>query len=98
MFITLDGVDGTGKSTQIELLTQWLRDHHSQDVVICRDPGSTPLGETVRELLLTSALPIHRRTEMLLFMPARAQLVEEVILPALNTGKTVICDRFCWRL
>ncbi|MEE3368000.1 MAG: dTMP kinase [Planctomycetota bacterium] len=94
MFITLDGVDGTGKSTQIDLLTQWLRDHHSQEVVICRDPGSTPLGETVRELLLASALPIHRRSEMLLFMTARSQLVEEVIRPALDTGKTVICDRF----
>ena len=94
MFITLDGVDGTGKSTQIDLLTQWLRDQHSQEVVICRDPGSTPLGETVRELLLASNLPIHRRSEMLLFMTARSQLVEEVIRPALNTGKTVICDRF----
>ena len=94
MFITLDGVDGTGKSTQIDLLAQWLRDQYSQKVVICRDPGSTPLGETVRELLLASDLPIHRRSEMFLFMTARSQLVEEVIQPALNTGKTVICDRF----
>ena len=94
MFITLDGVDGTGKSTQIELLTQWLRSHHSQEVVICRDPGSTSLGEAVRELLLESDLPMHRRSEMLLFMTARAQLVEEVIRPALDEGKTVICDRF----
>ena len=64
-------------------------------VVTCRDPGSTPLGETIRELLLNRHdLAIHRRSEMLLYMAARAQLVEEVIRPALEQGKTVISDRY----
>ena len=93
MFITFDGVDGTGKSTQIELLSRWLRDR-SLDVVTCRDPGSTALGEAIRALLLGGEMPIHRRSEMLLFMAARSQLVEELIRPALAAGKTVICDRF----
>jgi dTMP kinase len=66
------------------------------DVVICRDPGSTPLGEQIREIVLQSdrGIPIGRRSEMLLYMAARAQLVDEVIRPALDAGKTVVSDRF----
>ena len=65
----------------------------------CRDPGSTRLGEQIRELLLNSDVdsPIGRRTEMLLYMAARAQLVDEVIQPALEVGKIVVCDRISWR-
>ena len=94
MFLSIDGGDGTGKSTQAELLGQWLR-QQGHDVVTCRDPGSTPLGEAVRGILLDRHdLHIDRRSEMLLYMAARAQLVEEVIRPALEQGKTVLCDRY----
>ena len=94
MFISIDGGDGTGKSTQVELLAEWLRTR-GHDLVTCRDPGSTPLGEAVRGILLDRHdLHIHRRGEMLLYMAARAQLVEEVIRPALGNGKTVLCDRY----
>ena len=94
MFISIDGGDGTGKSTQAELLAQWLR-QQGHDVAACRDPGSTPLGEAIRGILLDRHdLHIHRRSEMLLYMAARAQMVEEVIQPALEQGKTVLCDRY----
>ena len=94
MFFTFDGVDGAGKTTQLERFCQWLRDL-GHDVVTCRDPGSTPLGESIREILLQSdSVPIHRRAEMLLYMAARAQMVEEVIRPALAVGKTVVSDRY----
>lgn len=94
MFISIDGGDGTGKSTQAELLAGWLRQQGRQ-VVACRDPGSTPLGEAVRNVLLDRHdLNIHRRSEMLLYMAARAQLAEELIRPALEQGKTVLSDRY----
>lgn len=94
MFFSFDGVDGVGKSTQIRLLADALR-QQGQEVVTCRDPGSTALGERLRDILLNHhGAPIHRRSEMLLYMAARAQLVEEVIRPALTAGKTVISDRY----
>lgn len=94
LFLSIDGCDGTGKSTQMELLTEWLAST-GRDIVTCRDPGSTPLGEEVRGILLNRTdLHIHRRSEMLLYMAARAQLVEEVIRPALEAGKTVVSDRY----
>ncbi len=94
MFFSIDGGDGTGKSTQIDLFCQWLRQQGRQ-VVACRDPGSTPLGEAIRELLLhRHDLAIGRRSEMLLYMAARAQLVAEVIRPALHAGKIVVADRY----
>lgn len=94
MFISIDGGDGTGKSTQIELLGGWLREREL-DVVACRDPGSTPLGEAVRAILLDRHdLDIHRRSEMLLYMAARSQLAEQIIRPALAAGKTVLSDRY----
>jgi dTMP kinase len=94
MFVSFDGVDGTGKSTQIRLLAEALR-ARGQEVVICRDPGGTPLGERLREILLDHhGITIHRRSEMLLYMASRAALVEEVIRPALVAGKTVISDRY----
>ncbi len=94
MFLSFDGVDGAGKSTQIRMLCEWLT-AQGKKVVTCRDPGSTPLGERLRSILLDHHdTPIHRRSEMLLFMAARAQLVEEVIRPALGAGEWVISDRF----
>jgi len=94
MFITLDGIDGTGKTTQMRLLGEWFGSQ-GIDAVLCRDPGGTALGESVRELLLTkSTTIIGRRAELLLYMASRAQLVEEIIAPALDSGKTVVCDRF----
>lgn len=94
MFISLDGIDGAGKTTQWDLLTRWLREQ-GREVVAARDPGSTPLGERIREVLLHDhGAQIARSSEMLLFMAARAQLVEEIIRPALNRGQTVVTDRF----
>jgi dTMP kinase len=94
MFLSFDGVDGAGKSTQIRLLADALC-QRGRKVVTCRDPGSTPLGERLRTILLDHHdTPIHRRSEMLLYMAARAQLVEEVIRPALAAGSIVISDRY----
>jgi dTMP kinase len=94
MFITFDGVDGAGKSTQVKLLREWLA-ARGERVVTCRDPGSTALGEKLREVLLSHHdVAIHRRSEMLLYMAARSQLVEEVIRPALERGEWVLSDRY----
>jgi len=94
MFVTFDGVDGAGKSTQIGLFVEWLRSQ-GREVALCRDPGSTPLGDELRKILLHRAdLGIDRRSEMFLYMAARTQLVEEVIRPALDAGKIVVSDRF----
>ncbi len=95
MFFSFDGIDGVGKTTQIDLLVTWLRSQGC-DVVRCRDPGSTLVGERVRDLVLSCdpQLAIGPSCEMLLYMAARAQLVDEVIAPALAAGKTVVSDRF----
>ena len=93
-FFSFDGLDGVGKSTQSKLFGDWLREQ-GEEVVFCRDPGSTPFGETIRKILLDrDAVSFGRRAEMFLYMAARAQLVEEVISPALTAGKTVVSDRF----
>jgi dTMP kinase len=93
MFFSFDGLDGVGKTTQIDLFSGWLRDR-GHVVVNCCDPGSTPLGEAIREILLGHKVPIAQASEMLLFMAARAQMVDEVIRPALERGKTVVSDRY----
>jgi dTMP kinase len=94
MFFSFDGIDGAGKSTQMELFCAWLEER-GQSVVTCRDPGSTPLGEAVRSLLLHRRdLAIGRRAEAFLYMAARAQLVEQTIRPALDRGETVVSDRY----
>jgi dTMP kinase len=94
MFFSFDGVDGVGKSTQIRLFADWLSGQ-GRTVVTCRDPGGTPLGERLRALLLDHHdVPIDRRAEMLLYMASRAQLVAEVIRPALAAGSAVISDRY----
>jgi len=94
MFITLDGGDGCGKSTQIQRLAEKLQSQ-GDCVICCRDPGSTPLGDAVRNILLhRQELHIAEMTEVFLFSAARAQLVREVIRPALVTGNIVLSDRF----
>ncbi len=94
MFFVFEGVDGAGKTTQLQQFVTWLQSlNHS--VVACKDPGSTELGEKLRKLLLGNhQTPIHTRTEMMLFTTARTQLVEEIIKPALDEGKTVVLDRY----
>jgi len=91
-FIVFEGGDGAGKSTQCRSLLHRLR-QRGYPVVITREPGGTPLGESLRRLL-KSRQTISNLSELLLFEAARAQLVEQVILPALLVGETVICDRF----
>ncbi|PQO38606.1 dTMP kinase [Blastopirellula marina] len=94
LFISFDGIDGAGKSTQRDLLTEWLG-QQGHDVVLCRDPGTTEAGERVRDLLLhRKELDLHPRTEMLLYMAARAQLVDDIVRPAIAAGQTVLCDRY----
>ena len=93
-FLVLDGPDGGGKTTQAADLAAWLR-ARGRSVTTCREPGGTALGERVRSLLLDRAgFEFGPRAEMLLFMASRAQLVEEVIRPALARGDVVVCDRF----
>lgn len=93
MFITLDGIDGSGKTTQASLLSELLV-NLGLDVVHTRDPGSTIAGDVIRNLLLNSDTPLHRRSEAMLFMAARSELVEEVIIPSLRARKVVVSDRF----
>ncbi len=93
LFFSFDGIDGTGKSTQIKLFCDWLTES-GHDVVMCRDPGTTALGEQLRQIVLRSEMPIGARSETLLYMASRAQLVEEVIRPSLTAGKIVVSDRY----
>jgi dTMP kinase len=93
LFISLDGLDGAGKSTQCRLLAQWLRSKGFQ-VTECADPGGTALGKILRDLLLGHRRHIALRCESLLFMASRAQLIDEVINAALTSGRFVVCDRF----
>ena len=94
LFITLEGPEGAGKSTNREYLAQRLRDR-GVDVVLTREPGCTPLAESIRELLLAPAdEPMNSDTELLLVFAARAQHLAQVIRPALARGAVVLCDRF----
>lgn len=93
MFITLDGIDGVGKSTQIERLINYLRER-GQETLLVRDPGTTEIGSKLREILLESDLELHRRTEAMLFMASRCEMVETILRPAIAEGKTVVSDRF----
>ena len=94
MFITMEGLDGSGKTTQIRLLEKYLR-QEDFDVVVTREPGGSRIGDIVREVLLDLGhTELHPRTEALLFNAARAQLIEDVICPALAKGTIVLCDRF----
>ena len=94
MFVTFEGSDGSGKTTQIHLLADHLRTA-GRTVLTTREPGGTRIGDGIRQLLLDLAhTEMHARAETLLFNAARAQIVAEVIRPALAAGKTVLCDRF----
>ncbi len=94
LFLTLDGPDGGGKTTQAAGLAAWLR-ARGVAVVSCRDPGGTALGDRLRAILLDrDTVDLALRAEMLLYMASRAQLVEEVIRPALAAGRTVVSDRY----
>lgn len=92
-FYSLDGLDGSGKSTQCQLLADWLRGR-GYEVTQCADPGDTPVGNVIRELLLGHRHEMSLPCEALLFMASRAQLVAEVIQPALAAGRAVVSDRF----
>ena len=93
LFLSLDGLDGTGKSTQCRLLADWLR-QRGHAVTACTDPGGTPLGNVIRGLLLDHRGEMTVGCEAFLFMASRAQLVAEVIRPALAAGRAVVCDRY----
>mgnify|MGYP001092187388 CR=1 FL=1 len=94
IFITMEGPDGSGKTTQIDLLKKYL-ESRGYDIVIAREPGGTVIGEAIREIILNPEYrEMSHMTELLLYASARAQLVNQVIKPALLFGKAVICDRF----
>ena len=93
-FITVEGGEGAGKSTQIETIRAWLTER-GHDVVLTREPGGTAVGERLRDVLLGSEPgEVADQAELLLMFAARAQLLEAVIRPALARGRTVLCDRF----
>lgn len=93
-FLTFEGIEGCGKTTQVELLRNWFARQH-REAVVTREPGGTAIGDKVREILLDPNLSeMVPRTEALLYAASRAQLVELVIKPALEAGKTVLCDRY----
>lgn len=94
MFITFEGPEGCGKTTQILTLAAWLRSQGLR-VLCTREPGGTAIGDQVRAILTRlDNTAIAPRTELYLFLASRAQLVQEVIVPALNAGTIVLCDRF----
>ena len=94
IFVTFEGIEGSGKSTQVRMLVEYLKEH-KLDYITTREPGGTPIAESIRTLLLdpgnAEMLPA---TELLLYCASRAQHTGELILPALAAGKIVICDRY----
>ena len=94
-FFVIDGIDGAGKSTQAALLAGALEsDGHA--VVKIRDPGGTELSDRIRAVLLSPSFPVSPAAELCLYTAARAQLVQEIVRPALDAGKVVVSDRFMW--
>jgi dTMP kinase len=93
-FITFEGIDGSGKTTQMRMLAERLR-REGREVLEAVEPGGTPVGAQIRRILLDSAnQDLRPTTELLLYFASRAQNVEQCILPALSAGKIVLCDRF----
>jgi len=94
LFITLEGIEGAGKSTVVDFIEDFLT-KEGHDVIKTREPGGTVIGEQIREILLKNEnYTLTYDTELLLVFSARAQHIQEVILPALSSGKTILCDRF----
>ncbi|RMD82887.1 MAG: dTMP kinase [Candidatus Dadabacteria bacterium] len=94
-FITLEGIEGCGKTTQARLLAEHLRARTGAEVVLTREPGGTPTAARIREILADPECELDRRAELLLFLADRAQHVETVLRPALARGAIVLCDRYC---
>ena len=93
-FVTFEGIEGVGKSTQVQLAAQWLREK-GIDAVVTREPGGTPLAEEIRELVLKArAEKLPPQAELLLMFAARSVHLEALIKPALREGRWVLCDRF----
>jgi dTMP kinase len=90
LFVSLEGIDGSGKTTQAKLLAKDL----GEETALVREPGGTELGERLRDLILKSSEPLSPMVELQLFCVARSQLVDQVIRPALDEGRTVVSDRF----
>ena len=93
LFITLEGIDGCGKSTQLEMLATALV-NQGLDVALTREPGGTPIGERIRSLLSSAGTQLDAKAELFLLAASRAQLVAEVIKPALESGRIMISDRY----
>jgi len=93
ILITFEGIDGSGKTTQLKLTVGFLREH-GLPLLILREPGSTPIAEHIRKILLGRQNNMSPASELLLYLAARADLVRNVIAPALNRGVIVLCDRF----
>lgn len=94
-FVTFEGIEGSGKTTQVRRLSAYLQ-RKGIDHLVTREPGGTPLADEIRSLLLSPrAEPVFPETELLLYEAARAQHVRSVIRPATSSGKVVLCDRFC---
>jgi len=91
-FIVLEGVEGSGKTTQLQMLVDWLAER-GVPCIVTREPGGTAVGEAVRDVLLHGT-HVDPRSELLLYLAARAQLVAETVRPALESGRTVVTDRF----
>lgn len=92
-FITLEGTDGVGKTTQARLLKNWLK-KRKKSVILTREPGGGPIAEKIRAMLLHPKTKIEDLTELFLYQAARIEHVQKIIQPALRAGKVVICDRF----
>ena len=95
-FLVVEGLEGAGKSTAVNVIKNYLEENFDAEAVLCREPGGTKLGETIRTLVKSASGDerIDSRTELLLMYASRIQLVENVIKPALEAGSWVICDRF----
>jgi len=93
LFISLEGLDGCGKTTQIKFLRQAFQ-REGKEVISFREPGCTPLGEKLREIVLHSDSDIGERAELLIYLSSRAQVTDEMVIPSLNQGKIVIADRY----